>query len=147
MTCINITPQSMGSVERYFYSNFYQELRFYCYQQFDLPVEIRQFSTGYIEIILSLEQEYKASLNVRKDITLEFYELIWATESYQMRNFLKLKYDDLPLNLHQMIEPGKMPLTVEMNSPLLHIVAIIRGLLSEKELISEKLDILKSLQV
>lgn len=78
----------------------------------DIDADIHQFNSGYFEIKISLGDDFYVSFNIREEIRLEFYHLIFNSERYQMREQIVLDFDDLPAQLANILEPAQIPFTI-----------------------------------
>ena len=99
----------------------------------DIDADIHQFNSGYFEIKISLGDDFYASFSIREEIRLEFYHLLFNSGRYQMREKIVLDFDDLPVQLVNILEPAEMPFTIYPDNIIVDILEAIFAIQKGKE--------------
>lgn len=99
----------------------------------DIDADIHQFNSGYCEIKIPLGDDFYVSFNIREEIRLEFYHLIFNSGRYQMREQIVLDFDDLPVQLANILEPAQIPFTIYPDNIIADLLEAIFAIQKEKE--------------
>lgn len=99
----------------------------------DIDADIHQFNSGYFEIKISLGDDFYVSFSIREEIRLEFYHLLFNSERYQMREQIVLDFDDLPVQLANILEPAQIPFTIYPDNIIADLLEAIFAIQKEKE--------------
>ena len=135
----NSCVRSLGRVSKNLFSDLYNQLRWYSEFVFGLRAEFHQFSTGYFEIVIPLEDFY-AVVSIQEEATLYFYRLKMDAGRYQMREKIKVPVSELPLSLFNLVEQQGDSFTIDSDNLSLNIIATIKGIENAKKPIASLLD-------
>ena len=114
------------------YLKLYNEIQ-NIFIRMDIKADFHQFSSGYFEIKISLGNDFYTSFSIREEIRLEFYHLLLNSGRYQMREQIVLDFDDLPVQLVNILEPAEMPFTIYPDNIIVDILEAIFAIQKEKE--------------
>lgn len=123
----------------YFRVNFYRELS----EVFDsccINVNIKLFKTGVIEITKCLQDDLYAGITVDKNIRLEFYQLKWKSERYQMRKSIAIEKTDLPFSLTRLLVPSSPEMIIDTDNPIVNIIKVLNLIKEESQSIINHLN-------
>lgn len=103
------------------------------FMRMGIEADLHQFTTGYFEIKIPLGNDFYASFNIRNEITLEFYHLLLNSERYQMREQIVLDFDDIPVELANILEPAEIPFTIYPDNIIFDILEAILVIQKERK--------------